>query len=171
MLCQECKEKQATVHMTKIINGHKSERHLCEDCAKQQEDFTGISPFSVNDLIASFMDLSSSHSAFTDNRRVKCPVCNMDYYEFKKSGLFGCRECYKQFSKELAPILRKIQGSTEHSGKIPKRSGTDIFLRRQIRSLKEDLKKAVQAEAFEEAARLRDQIRELEKPQRAGGEE
>ena len=170
MLCQECKQRQATVHMTKIINNKKTESHLCEECAKQHDDFTNITPFSVNDLISSFMDMGGPHTAFEKTATVQCPVCNMDYMHFKKSGFLGCKECYKKFGNELAPVLRKIQGRTEHSGKVPKRSGTDILLRKQIKALKQELKSAVEVEAFEEAAKIRDQLKELEKPHKQQGE-
>lgn len=164
MLCQECKQRQATVHMTKIINNEKTERHFCEDCAKQHEDLTDMAAFSVNSLIASFMDMAGPHAALPETSRVHCPTCDMEYSHFKKSGLLGCKECYKRFEKGLYPVLRKIQGRTEHSGKVPKRSGTVILLQKQIKTLKQDLKHAVQTEAFEEAARIRDQLKELEKP-------
>ncbi len=74
----------------------------------------------------------------------------------------GCQECYKYFGNELRPVIRKIQGSTAHSGKIPKRSGSDLARKRQIAQYKSELMRAIETEAFERAAELRDKIKELE---------
>src|SRR5690554_6585666 len=115
MLCQECKQNIATVHMAKIINNQKTELHLCEDCARQREDFMNITPFSVNDLIAGFMDMGKAKPTYSKPAPSRCAVCGMDYNQFRKIGRVGCQECYKYFGNELRPVLRKIQGSTTHS--------------------------------------------------------
>jgi protein arginine kinase activator len=168
MLCQECKQKPASVHLTKIINNHKTELHLCEECAGQREDFMNITPFSVNDLIAGFMDMSKAKRAYERPAPPKCAVCGMDYNQFKKIGRLGCQECYKYFGNELEPVLRKIQGSTVHNGKVPKRCGSHLARKKQIAELKAELKRAVEVEAFEKAAELRDLIKELEHSQGTG---
>lgn len=171
MICQECKQRPASVHLTKIINNHKTELHLCEECAAQREDFMNImpiTPFSVNDLIAGFMDMSKAKRAYERPASPKCAVCGMDYNQFKAIGRLGCQECYKYFGSELGPVLRKIQGSTVHSGKVPRRCGSHLARKKQIAELKEELRKAVETEAFERAAELRDRIKELEQSQGAG---
>ena len=165
MLCQECKQKPATVHLVKIINDHKTELHLCEDCARQREDFMNITPFSVNDLIASFMDMGKenpANPAYENPVPSKCAVCGMDYNQFRKIGRLGCQECYKYFGEELDPVLRRIQGSTVHTGKVPKRCGSDLVREKQLAEWRAELKKAIEVEAFEKAAELRDKIKELE---------
>lgn len=162
MVCQECKQRQASVHLTKIINDHKTEVHLCEECARKNDDFLNITPFSVNDLIASFMEMGKTHPAFEKPQASKCAVCGMDYNQFRKIGRLGCQECYKYFDNELNPVLRKIQGRTEHTGKVPKRSGIGILIKKQINELKAELKKAIETEEFERAAKLRDQLKEME---------
>ena len=83
----------------------------------------------------------------------------MKFEQFRKIGRLGCRECYKQFSDELVPILRRIHGNTVHNGKVPKRAGVELRITRQIQQLKSKLQKAVEVENFEEAARLRDRIK------------
>jgi protein arginine kinase activator len=168
MLCQECKQKPASVHLTKIINDHKTELHLCEECARQREDFMNITPFSVNDLIAGFMDMGKAKPAYERPAAPKCAVCGMDYSQFKKIGRLGCQECYKYFGNELGPVLRKIQGSTVHTGKVPKRCGSLLAQKKQIAELKEELKRAIDVEAFEKAAELRDLIKELEQTRGTG---
>ncbi|HCS74594.1 MAG TPA: hypothetical protein DIW17_12065 [Clostridiales bacterium] len=165
MLCQECKQKQATVHMTKIINHKKTESHLCEDCARSHEDFIQGPSFSLNDLIFGFMDMGHSQKASEKPVSSECGVCGMDYKRFKKMGRLGCGECYKFFENELGPVLGRIHGNTQHTGKVPKRAGSDLQIKRQITRLRGELKRAIELEAFEQAALLRDEIKELEKPQ------
>ena len=74
----------------------------------------------------------------------------------KRSGVWGCQECYKYFSKELDPILRRIQGNIQHRGKVPAGAGTGLHRQQQIARLKEELQRAVELEAYERAAELRD---------------
>lgn len=167
MICQECKQRQATVHFTKIINNHKTELHLCEECAQQRENFIQIPSFSINDLLAGFMDLGHAQPAFEKPASTKCAGCGMDYYQFKKIGRLGCQECYKYFGSELQPVLRRIQGSTQHTGKVPERAGSGLLKKKQIAQWKAELKRAVEMEAFERAAELRDKIKALEQLERS----
>lgn len=169
MLCQECKQRQASVHLTKIINDRKTELHLCDECARQRDDFLNITPFSVNDLIASFLDMGKPQVSFEKPVQKKCPACGRDYNKFKKSGFLGCRECYKNFSSDLEPVLEKIQARTEHTGKVPKRSGTEIAVRKQLAELKSELRRAVEAEEYEKAAQIRDRIKLMEQSGKKGG--
>jgi len=168
MYCDECRKNPATVHVTRIINGKKQEAHLCEECARGREEMKGnmFTPFSINDLLASFLDMgqpSPQQMAFESVKVPKCSRCGMTYNDFKKVGRLGCSHCYKAFRNELAPVLRRVHGSVQHGGKYPKVSGAQLMTRRRIEKLKADLNRAIQEEAFEQAAKLRDQIRELEK--------
>jgi len=56
-----------------------------------------------------------------------------------------------------------VHGSTAHAGKLPKRGGIKVKIKRQMTDLKQELKQRIADEEFEEAAHLRDEIRELEK--------
>jgi protein arginine kinase activator len=168
MLCQECKKRPATVHWTKIVNNNKTEFHLCEECARQKGQFNIIVPFSINDLLAGFMDMEKPAVAVERKESYRCKTCGLDFRKFRQIGRLGCQDCYKSFANELAPILKRIQGGTRHTGKVPKRAGMGLRLRREIEQLKAQLQKAIETEAFEKAAQLRDQIRELEK--QAGGQ-
>jgi len=93
-----------------------------------------------------------------------CPNCGLSYLDFKKQGKFGCSRCYDVFKPKILPLLQKIHGSIQHRGKYPSiKEYRHLSLRQKIESLKEYLARAVKLEEYEEAARLRDQIRELEK--------
>lgn len=166
MLCQECQKRPATVHMTKIVNNTKTEMHLCEECAEKRNDFQWFSPFSINDLFNSLMDMGKTSVPVDRKSSIRCNFCGMDYSQFKKTSRLGCSMCYKTFNDELMPIIRRIQKGTQHTGKVPKRAGAQFKIYREIENLKAQLRMAVEREAFEEAAELRDRIRELEKRQK-----
>ncbi|MBM7096585.1 MULTISPECIES: UvrB/UvrC motif-containing protein [Alteribacter] len=171
MLCQECKERQATLHFTKIINGEKTEIHICDVCAKEKgEHIPGSKSFSIHQLLSGLLDfdqtVSPVHSTgHTPSREaLSCPSCSMTYEKFAKVGRFGCAECYKAFQSKLDPIFKRIHsGNVVHGGKVPKRIGQDLHLHKEIEKLKQELKVLIAKEEFEQAAELRDRIRSLEK--------
>ena len=171
MICQECNKRPATLHFTKIVNGDKTEIHICEHCAKGKSEmmFSGNSGFSINNLLAGLLNIEpsitkSEQSAFHENEILQCEKCKMTYPQFAKIGRFGCSHCYKTFENQLNPLLKRVHsGNTNHNGKIPRRIGGSIHLRKQIKELKETLQQYVLNEEFERAAETRDKLRELEK--------
>jgi len=172
MICQECKMRPATLHFTKIINGDKTEVHICEHCAQDKSEmmmFSGNSGFSINNLLAGLLNIDptkaeANQHTFPKNDILQCSKCKMTYQQFAKVGRFGCSNCYKTFGDQLNPILKRVHsGNTHHSGKIPKRIGGSIHLRKKVGELKQQLQKFILSEEFEKAAEVRDQIRELEK--------
>jgi len=170
MYCDYCKSKPATVHLTKIINGHKTELHLCEECAKASGEINWFNTFSVNDLFQPFSvaELLSSFLEGSDDvgyrvgTAAKCDACGMTYDRFKRTGMLGCRHCYEAFKDELTPLIRRVHGAVRHVGKVPRKAGGELRVRREIERLKNELDRAVKEEAFEKAAELRDKIRDLE---------
>ncbi|WP_096438115.1 UvrB/UvrC motif-containing protein [Alteribacter populi] len=171
MLCQECQKRQATLHFTKIINGEKTEFHICDVCAKEKgEHIPGSNSFSIHQLLSGLLDFDQSISTHPSSaaRQVSenstCPNCNMNYEQFAEIGRFGCAECYKTFQSKLDPIFKRIHsGNSTHGGKVPKRIGQDLHLHKEIEKLKEELQILISKEEFEKAAEIRDQIRSLEK--------
>ncbi|NLB81644.1 MAG: hypothetical protein GX800_08565 [Clostridiaceae bacterium] len=160
MLCNNCKEKQATVHFVKVINGVKMEMHLCEKCAPlAQKQFAPIKSFdiTVSDIINSLLGGEAALPI------AKCNFCNTTLDVFSQTGKLGCAECYEAFSQQLIDPLKRIHGSDRHIGKVPKRTGDGVS---KITKLKKQLADAIASENFEEAAAIRDQIRLLE-----GGEQ
>lgn len=163
MLCEQCHEREAAVHMTRYINGEKTELHLCQECARQRGDMSIFSPFTINDLLTGLLDMAAPSTQIGRTEDIKCDTCNMTYSQFKKIGRLGCEDCYRYFQRELDPILKRIQGGVRHTGKVPSRMGFSYRLKREIEQLRAELQKAVDTEAFEEAAKLRDEIRDLER--------
>jgi protein arginine kinase activator len=164
MLCQECGKKPATLHFTKIVNGEKTEFHICESCARERgEGIPGTSNgFSIHSLLSGLLDFEPS-SFGAKPPQIRCETCGLTYTQFSKMGRFGCSNCYKQFGSRLDPILKRVHGNTVHVGKIPKRTGGQIQLKREIEELRRNLHELIDREEFENAAKIRDRIRELER--------
>lgn len=169
MICQECGQRPATLHFTKILNGEKTEFHLCEVCAAEKgEMFPGGGPasnFSIHHLLSGLLNFetnASSYGGIATEKPLRCETCGLTYNQFSKSGRFGCVDCYQQFSHRLDPIFRRIHGSMEHTGKVPQRTGGKIKIKKEIDELKNLLQQKISAEEFEHAAKIRDQIKQLE---------
>ena len=168
MLCDVCGKNSATVHLTEIIDEQMNELHLCEDCARHKSAAME-QQFGLSDLLAGMADFekpNKNEEAVT----AKCPSCGLTYADFKKIGRLGCGECYNTFRQYLAPLLKRIHGANQHVGKTPLKAkakpvGQILVSKKKIdlQELKARLQKAIEKEAFEEAARLRDQIKEIEK--------
>lgn len=169
MLCQECGKKPATVHYTKIVNNQKTEYHMCEQCAREKGELDlsfGFDPgFSIHNLLAGLLDMDVPGGTLQSpsSQIAKCPTCGLSYSEFSRSGRLGCSDCYDAFTGQLEPLLRRIQGSTSHTGKVPERTGGIVKLDQEVRKLTQELQAAVDAEEFEQAASLRDRIREIKR--------
>lgn len=173
MICQECNQRPAALHFTKIINGEKTEVHLCEKCAQEKGDmyiFSGGSGFAFNNLLAGLLNIESSFknanpkNPFSQEEIIQCNHCSMTFPQFLKVGRFGCAHCYDTFKEQLKPVLERLQsGNWSHNGKIPRRIGGSIQLRKRIEDLKNKLRESIAHEEFERAAEIRDEVRTLEK--------
>ncbi|TCP24132.1 protein arginine kinase activator [Scopulibacillus darangshiensis] len=166
MECQECHLRPATLHFTKIVNGDKMEYHLCDQCAKEKGDvMAGSGSFSIHHLLSGLLNFEQhvGENHHHNHSVLKCPKCGLTYPEFVEIGKFGCDECYKAFHDKLDPVFRKVHsGNTMHTGKIPKRAGKNMNMKRKVSTLKETLQKLIEDEEFEKAAEIRDEIRALE---------
>lgn len=160
MLCNECGKNEATVHLTHIINGKKSENHLCEECAKKNQQMFN-STFTIENVFSEMLNNAFNKSGYTPTKG--CTTCGMTYDQFRKIGKFGCCDCIETFKTKLMPVVKSIQGYDVHVGKIPKRAGGNYKLKKDIEKLKDELKLMVEQEEYEKAAELRDKIRNLEK--------
>jgi protein arginine kinase activator len=158
MHCDNCKKNEATVHLTKIEGGKMLKVDLCEACSKAKgiEEGAGFSPADF------FGELGLAASIKTDSPDVKCPVCGFTQADFKKTGRLGCSACWETFEEGLASLLKAMHKSDRHVGKVPGKAAHTIVISERIKELARDLEKAVSAEKYEEAAQIRDQIRDLE---------
>jgi protein arginine kinase activator len=160
MLCEKCHKNPATVFMTQIVNGQKTELRLCPECSFKSEI-----PISFENIFQGFLN-SLQSMAQASNRpetlpSIPCSVCSMTYEQFKSCGKLGCAHCYQVFANEMSALLKNVQGSIRHEGKFPRRSGVELRQKREVEQLRAHLAKAIEEENYEEAARLRDYIKEL----------
>ena len=161
MKCQRC-SKPATIHITEIIEGSFMELHLCEEHARQH--FSSEQNLEPNTLgakaMAKFAKAEGKATAEMDKQT--CPICGISFREFRNGGRLGCPHDYEAFGPDLFPLLENIHGETQHGGKVPKRVPADSRVHAELLQLRQALRQAVAAECYEEAAQIRDRIRDLE---------
>ena len=162
MLCDVCTKNSATVHLTEIIGGKIIEVHLCEECAKKKtEEFQ--KQFSITDFLSDLVDIDSTIGKVGAAPPIACSGCGLTYSEFKKKGRLGCPQCYESLKGQLQSLLRKMHGSVRHKGKAPKiKIKKEVSAAERIKELRKYLERAIKLEEYEEAARIRDEIRILE---------
>ncbi|MDI6785421.1 MAG: UvrB/UvrC motif-containing protein [bacterium] len=162
MFCDNCNKNEATIHYTEIINNKLIELHLCTSCA-QNKGLGSLSPhYSLANLISGLTEIDDHVVTSSKEIEKACKACNMTYNDFKRLGLLGCNECYETFSKQIEQLLRKIHGTVYHAGKMPSKISKAVATEKKIIELKEKLKKLIELEEYEEAAKIRDKIKEIE---------
>lgn len=170
MLCEKCRQSEATVHITRVVNGSRQDRHYCEACATTQETLDFDTPFAANSFLTSLIEsIQSTPIKVNYIKTTTCTKCGMNYGRFRQTGRLGCDECYQAFGDKLAPLIKRVQGFDRHTGKAPRRAGGALRLKREIEGLKAELQRALAEEAYETAAVLRDRIRALEQPEAKEG--
>jgi protein arginine kinase activator len=147
--------------MQQFMHGQKVELHLCQDCAFKIDNPEML--VSLENIFKGFLDQVNSKFVSQPIQPTKaCSRCGMTFDKFKTGGRLGCDVCYQSFANEVEVLLKNVQGSTRHEGKYPRRMGVRLLNKRQVSELRAMLKKSVEDENYEEAARLRDEIRVLE---------
>ncbi len=170
MVCDKCGKNPAVIHRITTINGKKQELHLCKECAMKEKGMLADDSFSINALLSSLLDMGMETPIKIEKlETAKCSQCGQNFGEFRKTGKLGCDACYASYRDRLLPLLKKIQGNIQHSGKIPKRVGSSLRVKKEIDSLKEELERAVRAEEYERAAELRDRIKSINKSNKKEG--
>ncbi len=180
MRCESCKERPASVVITKGFVGESAERHLCEKCAFQSEAFhfdPNQEPLSIQQFLSHWFGAADSFqtqpkmqgNAAND---LECPDCKLTFGKFLDIGKFGCPTCYGTFRERLPNVFGKLHnGHTTHTGKIPVSFNEIYVIKRKIEEVRTKMQEAVAAERFEEAAALRDEANALQQNLTHGGEE
>ena len=151
MKCQICNEKEASVSITHAVNGETRQIRVCGECAEQH----GVSLQLTMPLLTDFLFGAKPGGVKPEPQDKSCPACHMRVSDFRKTSLLGCPRCYEAFSDEIEPFWESLDDEPKHSGKRPRKADTI----RRIAMLQTSLDHAVQAQDFEEAARLRDSLK------------
>ena len=168
MMCQMCGKNPAITHIKTIINGALTEYDLCAECAAEKgyNHFFHDFHFDFGDLMSGFIDKNSRFGT------VRCSKCGASFAEISESGKVGCMDCYRVFREKLMPTVNRIHGTAKHKGKVPGTAALRIvepagkitvIPKREIEKKRDELKAAIEEQAFEKAAQLRDEIKALEK--------
>jgi len=164
MKCESCQKQPAVVHLTDVSNNQKREIHLCESCAKEK----GVTIKSHMNKDPSFPEfltqlVESQTDEATEEKDVRCPKCGITYRKFRSIGKLGCPNDYVVFKKALVNLLEKIHGKVQHVGKVPSRVGDRLARQKDLNQLRDELARAIESEAYEKAAEIRDRIYSLER--------
>ncbi|MBU8933354.1 MAG: UvrB/UvrC motif-containing protein [candidate division Zixibacteria bacterium] len=168
MLCQDCNNREAQVHLTQIINNEKTTLNLCKECAASRGFHSPLDnvPFPLAELLSGLGSAMPSAEK-QQVEQIACPNCELTFQEFTGQGRFGCGECYKAFRTQLEPIMRKIHGASLHRGRSPVILDTStpetpqVLPVREEERLEEELIKAIEGEDFERAAEIRDKLKAM----------
>jgi protein arginine kinase activator len=165
MQCQICDKNDATIHLTEIADGVRTEMHICEHCAAEQ-DIAVKSHIPINELLSNLLAVQPTDDELsgTSEQKIACPNCGFTLAQFRKEGVLGCPYDYEVFEKSLRPLIEKAHDDkTAHCGKVPSKTPRDTRKQMELLSLRQQLEAAVQSEDYELAAKLRDRIEQREK--------
>lgn len=178
MLCQNCGEHEANVRYTQIVNGVKKEMALCQECSKKlgltNMDFS--MPINLSSFLGDFFNAEENFlPSFVNTDKLICNECGMTYEDFTNTGKFGCENCYGVFSSKIDPILKNIHSGNRHTGRkaklldknkkvsikkdVSKKEDKKEEFGNELEKLKQDLKNAIKEERYEDAAKIRDEIK------------
>lgn len=153
MKCNNCKKREANIKYSENINGKKQELNLCSECAEK----LGVINLS-NSFAPMFTTMFSNFPEFIEE--IKCDKCGYTLDDYKKTGLFGCDHCYEVFDDSIDNLLLKIHGKKRHIKSLDGKVEDD---KETLDGLKKKLEKLVKEEKYEEAAIIRDKIKEMER--------
>ena len=170
LYCQNCKKAAAIVHVTEIHDGQKMELHFCEACA-EAHGLPAKNPTVT--MVQSLQDWMDKFGAVSKGKDRQCPQCGLSFNDFKVHGRFGCPNDYQVFKSRLLPLLERIHGTSAHGGSPTSveisvethkvRGAPESPEAAELKRLRLDLQRVVESEKYEEAAKIRDRILELER--------
>ena len=178
MKCDMC-DLEATVFLTQIVDGKMTQVNLCDKCSKEK-GVTDPTGFQLADFLLGTAAQKKTRTASLEDDTLACPECGFTRAHLKKIGRMGCPECYRTFAEDLDGMLKAMHKGTRHVGKAPGRAlpapaitrpaqgpaetppaKPQANLKKRLAEIKGAIDKAVAEERYEDAARLRDEMREL----------
>ncbi len=175
MLCQNCGKNEANFRYTQIINGVRKELNLCSDCARKLGVDNIDIPMNFSSFLGDFFNdyVESSLLPSLSLNNAKCKTCGMTYNDFIDTGMFGCSDCYDAFSGPIDSLLKNLHGTARHIGrgtkntdeipKVNKKIDKKESKNSELEDLQKELDKAIKEERYEDAAKIRDKIKEMNK--------
>jgi protein arginine kinase activator len=178
--CMSCNENPATVKITKVVKGTAEELWLCQQCAAQESPYQKkMAAMSLDQILAGILGAQKDEAATKpSNVELSCSFCGLPFESYRSTLLLGCSECYESFERYLISDLRKFHGSTEYKGRRPEGAAEQVAVPVPApapklappsppppcdpQELRRRLREAVDAEDYELAAKIRDEIRQLE---------
>jgi protein arginine kinase activator len=162
MHCQKCHKNFASIRYAEVVDGEVIDQHLCRECLDQKQtnqnagfEFTKPSPFIRRDK-------ESIRSATSHFKAIGCSTCSTNLQSIIDAGEVGCSQCYDTFSTHIDSILEGMHEGLAHTGKIPRQDNLRAKTRADLQTKRALLKTSLTVERYEEAAVLRDEIKELE---------
>ena len=170
MLCDNCGKNEATIKLTQVINGKKTEMMICEECGKKM-GITEINfemPIDLSNFLGDFISKQENEEMMPfdiPNATLKCNKCNMTYEEFLNTGKFGCEECYNAFGYKVDSLLKRIQRTDKYIGRKANHNENNKIQENKnvsrLEKLQQELKLAIKEERYEDAAKIRDEIKNI----------
>lgn len=163
-ICQACGLREAQIRYTEVKRGSRRTHLLCSACSLERGipiDQPDSDLFDTREIWASVLH-RFSHSREEDEDSLACPQCGWTYKQFESEAQLGCPQCYQTFMGDMTRLLKEYHGADSHRGKVPYNIGRRIDLRRRVLGVKESIQMAISEERFEDAARLRDEMHDLE---------
>lgn len=161
MLCDHCGERDATVHLTTIVNNEVKQQHLCERCAAERGVETTVA--APKHPLGDFLHAVQQQLATSVPDSGRCTFCGSTMGDFRATGRWGCARCYSTFEASMRELLRRVHGNSRHGGTAYQAPQPALDENATILGeLKERLRRAIETEQFELAADLRDRIRVME---------
>ena len=187
MMCQNCGKNEVNFRYTQIVNGVKKEMALCDKCARELglEGLDFNMPINFSSFFSDFFNhnIDGFLPSFVGTKELECDNCKMTFDDFANTGEFGCGNCYITFEDKITPVLKHLQGSSRHVGREYKEAIDELeynksrFAEKQkeekvekkiskkeeeLSKLKKELEKAIKEERYEDAAKIRDEIKQKE---------
>ncbi len=132
-ICTNCGQRPAKRYLRKV-DGREIELYLCPVC------YAKLYPEREENGFSLFLNSVKGEG--------ECPSCGTSLEDFRHTGLFGCADCYRAFSLQLAPALRYIQWEEFHAGKTPSEKALENYdemrlLAEEREQLKEEMARAL----------------------------
>lgn len=156
MICEVCNKNEATVKLIAIIDGVKTERHMCAECVEKQK--RRVRAEGMQSMLSAII---SSARKNQEGSSLRCSGCGLSYDEFRKTSHLGCAQCYDDFRMQLRPLLIRLHGRTQHAGRMPEKVDETLRTSTELEQLRREMEVAIACEDFEQAAELRDRLRAL----------